>query len=628
MYKMICIDLYDKETNMENNQQTPKTNGLKKILHIYSKTLKIILGNILYLIAGQIILMGIAYFLLFPFINMIVDDTLRLTGYSYVTAGNLFRFLVHPVTILMLLLLFIVIGVFLTLDILFLITFFSLTEREQKLKVVMLAKLTIYRLFYCLKKGRMTALFTSWVLTVISSVPFLMFSIWRFRNFKYYMEETPDRYLFLGLFVLVIGMLLFLYFIGPYYYHSLLTERNGLVTVSRKDIRPHERRNLLISIGGWNTLLAAFLFLIYIFTMAMTAVLVSGFSDRLEATSTFIEVYDRMSVYLALVIFVFGITSNMALISYTFHRHRKLKINGHEEAEDFFKPAYSYKKMTYFLIITLFTINVYYFYQVVHNGSAFDYMNLQDVQVTSHRGYSHSVPENTLMAVTKAIAEGADYVEVDVRVTKDGELVLLHDPSLKRTTGYNKYIWEVPYEKVSQLDAGSWFADEFTGTKIPTLRELFELAKGQVKINMDLKYRNDSEDLAKKVVELMKEYDMEKQCVITSTSIQCLKQVKEEDSEIRTGLITYGIYGSIIKNKAIDFFSMKASLVTKNTVDEAHKNGREVHVWTVNTRSEIERLKRIGVDNIITDNPGYVRDVLKKDESDKFLTTLLKIIKD
>ena len=73
---------------------------------------------------------------------------------------------------------------------------------------------------------------------------------------------------------------------------------------------------------------------------------------------------------------------------------------------------------------------------------------------------------------------------------------------------------------------------------------------------------------------------------------------------------------------------MKSNLVTKNIVDEAHKNGKEVHVWTVNIRNEIQRLKRLGVDNIITDNPAYVREVLQKDDSDKFLTTLLKVIKD
>lgn len=613
---------------MDNKEQNKHKNSIQKMLHIYAETVRIILKNIVYLVIGQGILMAFAYFLLLPLVNRIVEMALDFTGYSYITVGNIGSFIIHPVTIGVLLLLFIIIGFFLTLDLLFLITFFALTEREQKLKVSMLVKLTVYRLFYCFRKGKAGALVVSWVLSILSSIPFIGFSIWRFRIFQYYLEETPGKYLMAATVISVIGLLLFLYFIGPYYYHSLLTQKNGLLTVGKKDIRPHERRNLLLAVCGWNILLSAFLFLIYVFAMSMTAVLVSGFSNVVQATATFIEIYDRMSVYLALVIFVFSITANMALISYNFHRRRKLKINGHEEAENFFKTAYPYKRIIYFLVAALFAINLYYFYQVVRNGSALEYMNLQDIQVTSHRGYSHSVPENTLLAVDKAIAEQADYVEVDVRITKDGEMVLLHDANLKRTTGLNKNIWDMSFDEVRKLDAGSWFGREFKGTQIPTLRELFELAKGQVKINMDLKYRNDSEGLADKVAALIKEYDLQKQCVITSTSIRCLKEVKEAEPEIRTGYITYSVYYGILKNDAIDFFSMKSNLVTKNVVDEAHKNGKEVHVWTVNTRNETERLKRLGVDNIITDNPAYVREVLKKDESDKFLTSLLKVIKD
>ena len=603
-------------------------NKINKVIHIYTGTVKRIARNIHYLVVGQGLIMGFAYFLLFPFVSKVFGIALKLTGNSYITAGNIGKFLIHPITIGTNLVLFFVIGLFLTFDIIFLIIFFSATEREQKLNPVMVVKLTIYRWFYCLKIGKGAAILTSWILSVLSCVPFILFSMWRFRIFQYYIEEAPERFLILGFGVAVVVLVIYLYFWGPYYFHSLLAKKNGLLTVSRKDVSYKERRKALLYIIGWNILLTCFLFIIYAFTMLITTLLVSGFADKVQATATFIEVYDSMSVYLALIMFVISITVNMALTTYLYHRHRKLKINGQAEAEEFFKPAYPYKKIVYFLLVTLFCINFYYFYQVVRNGSALDYMNLEAIQVTSHRGYSHSVPENTLIAIEKAIEEQADYVEVDVRVTEDGELVLMHDASLKRTTGLNKYVWNTTYEEISQLDAGSWFSRDFAGTSVPTVRELFELSKGKVLINLDLKYRNDKEELAEKVVELIKEYDMQLQCVITSTSLRCLKQVKEAEEEIRTGYITYGLYPSLYNNTAVDFFSMKANLVTKNIVNEAHKRGKKIHVWTVNSRKEIERLQRLGVDNIITDNPSYAKQILHNDESDKFLATLLKIIKD
>lgn len=601
---------------------------ISKVVHIYAETANRVIKNIHYLVLGQVILMTFAYFLLFPIISKIFEAALKLTGYSYITAGNIGKFLIHPVTIITILLLFLLVGIFLTLNLLFLITFFSLTERGQVLKLSIVGKLTIYRLFYCLKKGKAVVIITSWILSVLSCIPFILFSMWRFRIFQYYIEEAPERYLVTGVSLTVIFLLFYLYIFGPFYYHSLLVKKNGILIVSRKEIPPKEKRNVLFTVLGWNVLLMLFLMLIYAFTMGVTATLVSGFSDRTQATSTFIEVYDRMSVYLAFIMFVISVSANMTLITYLFHRFRKQKINGHAEAEKFFKPAHASRKIIYILIAVLFCINFYYFYQVVRNGSALDYMNLEDIQVTSHRGYSHSVPENTLPAVEKAIEEQADYVEVDVRVTEDGELVLLHDPSLKRTTGLNKYIWNTTYGDLNALDAGSWFGKDFAGTKIPTVKELFELSKGRVLLNLDLKYRNDSEELARKVVALIEEYDMQKQCIITSTSIHCLKEVKAADEEIRTGYITYGIYPSLYKNEAVDFFSIKANLVTKNMVNEAHKNGKKIHVWTVNARTDIERLKRLGVDNIITDNPSYTKEILHNDDSDKFLTTLLKVIKD
>lgn len=610
------------------DEKNKKKSKLSKLIHIYTETLKRVAKNIHYLIFGQVILMVFGYFLLLPFISKVFGIALKLTGYSYITAGNIGKFLIQPVTLLTIILLFGVVGIFLTLNLLFLITFFSLTEREQKLKPAMVVKLTVYRFFYCLQKGKAAAIGASWLLSILSCVPFILFSMWRFRIFQYYIDEAPERYLATGAAITIAALLVYLYIAGPYYFHTLLAKKNGILTVTRKEIPAREKRNTLFTVMGWNILLMGFLLIIYVFTMGITTMLVSGFSDRAQATATFIEVYDRMSVYLALIMFVISVSVNMALITYLFHRHRKLKINGHEEAENFFKPAYPYRKMAYFLVLTLFCINFYYFYQVVRNGSALDYMNLEAIQVTSHRGYSHSVPENTLIAVDKAMVEQADYVEVDVRVTKDGELVLLHDPNLKRTTGLNKYIWNTTYEEVSSLDAGGWFGIEFAGTKIPTVRELFELCKGKIMLNLDLKYRSDSEELAEKVVALIEEYDMQMQCVITSTSLHCLQEVKEADEEIRTGYITYGIYQSLYQNKAVDFFSMKANLVTKNIVNEAHKNGKKIHVWTVNARTEIERLQRLGVDNIITDNPSYTKEVLYSDESDQFLTTLLKIIKD
>jgi Glycerophosphoryl diester phosphodiesterase len=160
----------------------------------------------------------------------------------------------------------------------------------------------------------------------------------------------------------------------------------------------------------------------------------------------------------------------------------------------------------------------------------------------------------------------------------------------------------------------------------PTLRDVFEACKGKVNLNLDLKYRDPEEGFEERVIALIKEYDMDWQCVISSKSLLCLEKVKELDPDIRTGLIVHQLYKGLSSKETIDFISMKSSLITKNVVRELHRNGKELFVWTVNNRQELERLKRLGVDNIITDNPAYAKEVLFQSDQDPYFMTLFRIM--
>ena len=104
--------------------------------------------------------------------------------------------------------------------------------------------------------------------------------------------------------------------------------------------------------------------------------------------------------------------------------------------------------------------------------------------------------------------------------------------------------------------------------------------------------------------------EMEDQCVITSVSLDYLKRVKEAEPELKTGYILAAAYGSYYKNEFVDFISIRSSLVTKKQIQAAHEYGKAIHVWTVNSRSEIEQMALIGVDNIITDYPARAKEVL------------------
>lgn len=608
---------------------------MKKILRnkIYINSIKLIFQNIISLLIGQGGLLLLFFSVLTPLISYIYHFTLKVTGFRYVTAHNIGGFLLNPVSILMIILLFYIIGLFLLIEIYYLIIFFGQLEEQKKVKVYWVVLQALYKVLLSLPKGNIRLIPAAWSTLCIFNLPLFAFALYKNRMIRFVADEVPDNIFRLIIFVIIIGLICLLLFRRAFIYHNFLLENKTYKEASKlgKDRKANKPLRTLLYFIGWNLFIMLVVAALYLFITAVTMIFVSGTFDKQKAITMFIFLNENMQVYLITFIFLICTIGNLALYTHLFYFFQ-LKTDVNVELPEnlsFYKnkiKTRSFKKVLITTLLILVAINLYFFVKILRNGSPLEYMNLDNLKVTSHRGFSHDIPENTIPAIDKAIDEGADYVEVDVRVTKDGVPVLLHDSSLKRTTGLKKNIYDATYEEVTELDAGVWMDKSFAGTKVPTLQEVLENCKGRVLLNLDLKYRNEEEGLTEKVVSLIEEYEMVWQCVITSTSLKCLEEVKELNPDIRTGYITYQLYSGLIENEAVDFFSMKSNLITKNILGTIHDNGKELIVWTVNSKTEIERLRRIGVDNIITDNPAYAKQVLYQSESDWYFVTLLKIM--
>ncbi len=235
-------------------------------------------------------------------------------------------------------------------------------------------------------------------------------------------------------------------------------------------------------------------------------------------------------------------------------------------------------------------------------------------------------PENTMAAIEAAMEEMADYSEIDVQTTADGIVVVCHDLNLKRVAGVDRRLGTMTYDQVSRLDVGSHFSPRFAGERIPTLEEVLEACKGRMKLNIELKNIGNSSSLPEQVAALVREYGMEDQCVITSVKLGYLERVKEMAPELRTGYILAAAYGTYYDNEYIDFISIRSSFVGRKLVEAAHEKGKAVHVWTVNSKTEIEQMKLLGVDNIITDYPVRAREILYREETTETLMEYLKMM--
>jgi glycerophosphoryl diester phosphodiesterase len=231
-----------------------------------------------------------------------------------------------------------------------------------------------------------------------------------------------------------------------------------------------------------------------------------------------------------------------------------------------------------------------------------------DVEITGHRGAAAEAPENTIAAIEKAIEAGADYCEIDVQESADGVLVVVHDADLKRVANVDAKIHETTCEDLRKFDVGVWFSDEFKGEKIPTLDEVIEVAKGRIKLNIELKYNGHDRQLATRVAESVARHEFEEHCVLTSLKIEGLREAKRANPQLKIGLAVARALGDLTKIES-DFLSVNADFATAANVDTIQSVGKEVHIWTVNDRKTMLRMIDLGVDNIITDDPRLLYEV-------------------
>lgn len=233
------------------------------------------------------------------------------------------------------------------------------------------------------------------------------------------------------------------------------------------------------------------------------------------------------------------------------------------------------------------------------------------VEVTAHRGSSLVAPENSMAAFAQAIADGADYIELDVQETADGELVVLHDADLARIAGLKRGIWEVTFAEVQNLDIGSHFNPKFSSERLLTLRQVIELVRGKAKLNIEMKFNGHDRRLAEKTVEVVRQEQFLDQCVITSLKFEGVAEVRRLEPRLKIGFIVAQAIGDITRLDC-DLLSVNHSRVSDKLLAEAAAGHKAVHAWTVNDRTLASTLIDRGVNNLITDDPVMIRNLLRE----------------
>jgi glycerophosphoryl diester phosphodiesterase len=238
----------------------------------------------------------------------------------------------------------------------------------------------------------------------------------------------------------------------------------------------------------------------------------------------------------------------------------------------------------------------------------------------AHRGASHEAPANTLAAFQLAVELGAEGTELDVHLSKDGEVVVIHDFTVEATTDGFGSVRDLTLAELKELDAGSWFGPTFAGQRIPTLHEVIDACGRHLLLNIEIKtkvLRDDS--LARAVADIIRDRQIRDRVLVSSFNPMVIWQVRQLNPGVPIGLLYAPDQPFYLRRPWLrhlvrpEALNPHHSIVDAEYVRWAKDHQYRISVWTVDEPEEMQQLIELGVDIIITNRPGVLNQLLRGD---------------
>ena len=559
--------------------------------------------------------------IIYPLFLKGFEFTLSKAGFKYLTNTYVLQYIKSPYTIIFFLLILLFFAFYITYEVSCLTVSFDAAYHGNTLTVADIFRSGARLMNKTMKVKRINTFFHVLSVSVMMNITVMIFFILNI-TFPSSVMRWIDAH---RTFIIIMGLLFLAYFIYcmlHIFIINYMAYDGADITESKK-----RSRNLLKSRGiktflvmiGWNGIILLGIFIVYWILVGLIWLGTFILDKANFGMAIYLTIFRGILNISKILMVMVTVPLSYGVITGLFFRYRAdfgTEANMGDITEHVDKRRTGFVKLQYFVSIIVVAVSL--FFDISYMVQAFEKNPFSKVEmfsntmVMAHRGSSYDAPENTMLAFDNAISAMADYIELDVHETKDGEIVVLHDASLKRTTGVNKKVWNVTYDDIKDLDAGSYFGDdeEFAQCRIPTLREVIEHTKGKIKLNIEIKLSDNEPELVAKVANLINEYELWDDCCVTSMNYEALKQIKKIDSNITTGYVLTIAYGSFYNLDYCDAFSINAAYVNKNIVDAIHNRGKQIFVWTVNSESKAEEMTAMGVDALITDNPVMGREVV------------------
>ena len=591
---------------------------VKRRFHIFREAFSISLHNASTLLCFEMLYRGAGFLFLFPLLGNLLRRLPGLAGEPFLAQENLMQILRHPLAMCLLLLCFLMIGLFVYLELAALILYSEKGWRREQL--------TLWGLF-CASVGRTASLLHPRRIAVFLFLPVMAFSVFAWASgylrmvhipefIMEYMQAVPALF---GAWVVAMAFFHLLFFFYLFGLPSLVLQRESFChsfAESRRLLRGRKLRtagtfvsSLLLAGGVLTGASAAALLLLGAGVRLWWGPAVGRGQFRLYYLS-FARVW-QIAAGALLSVFLCAVT--VAL----YHRLRGEERPAPTKGK---RPAKERRWRWASVAVTACLLMVFSESEL---GGQIRQLPKPGTQVVAHRAGAAFAPENTVAALKRAVQDGADMAEIDVQQLKDGTLIVLHDTNFSRVSGARLPVWDAIYEQVKILDAGSFFAPSFAGEPIPTLEEMLAAAKaGGIQLMIELKSTGREKGLVEKTLTAVQKAEMEDECAIASMDLELLEQSKEIAPQIPTVYISVLLLSEQYDLDHVDAYSVETTSLTRGLVVQAHLQGKKVYGWTANSENTIRQVLASRPDGVVTDNPLLARYCLETQGEDLLLEEL------
>ncbi|MBR6218648.1 MAG: glycerophosphoryl diester phosphodiesterase membrane domain-containing protein [Eubacterium sp.] len=607
------------------------------------ETIKLIRRNALSIMVFELLMRLISYAALIPMLYALVNVAVKCAGLDYLYKANIATFFKAPTTYLFFILILLIYAFMNFMNISGVIVAIDCSRRGRRITLPRLFFKSLKRAVWVLRPRNLGIMFTSLLILPLSSLALTSFSLLNIKIPGYIVSYLKRRQIVINGVMIGYGVISLLSMGLIFMLHFYVLKKYSFKKAAGKSLE-------MIKKGGFRKVLG----IIFVNVIVIATIFfLSGYMSELllkllklisGAKSVNYLIYKatvnvNSFFYLIFVFLVFPILFGYISVQYynildmggmgsekpveasdsdidDMYEDGERKTSGKKrlvyrkpDPRVFPERARLYERAVFIMILLIvLVLDGTYYVLVRGNVISLRAANLNTAIVTAHRGDAKHAPENTLAAFDLAIENGADVIELDVRETLDGEIVVFHDKNISRVTGIDANVEEMTFEELRSISASGKFEDRYPDEKIPTLREAIELVGDRADLNIELKPDNSNTHLEEAVAALVEEYDLFDRCVVTSLSYKAIRKIKLIDDRIKTVYVMSVAGGNYYDLKYADAYSINYKYVDNVIVRNIHRRGKEVYVWTINNKTNLENMMLLDVDNIITDDPGMVKD--------------------